>query len=104
MGYWTSVDMIGLGAGEAALVVAAAPVVPEGLELLAGGRTLEACLRIGPGRGPMLLHVVTGNLVGDPLEAERREEPIDNGGRIARRDSLIEPRLTNLLVDLIEQR
>ena len=70
--YWTGIDMIGLGTGEAPLVVPAAPVVPEGLELWAGGRSPEACLHFGPGRGPMLLHVVTGNLVGDPLETERR--------------------------------
>ena len=96
--------MIGLGTGEAALVVPAAPVVLEGLELWAGGRISEACLHFGPGRGPMLLHVVTGNLVGDALKAERRQEPIENRRCIARRDSLIQARVTKLLVDLIEQR
>src|SRR3954462_9712282 len=68
--YRAGVDMIGLGTGEAALVVPAAPVVPVGLELPAGGRSLEACLHFGPGCGPMLLHVALGNPVRDTLKAE----------------------------------
>lgn len=52
----------------------------------------------------MLLHVIPGNLVGDTLKAERRKEPIENGRRFARRDSLIQTRVSNLVVDLIGQR
>ena len=51
----------------------------------------------------MLFHVAPGNLVGDPLKAERREKPIENGRRIARRNSLIQTRVTNFFVDLIEE-
>ena len=51
----------------------------------------------------MLFHVVPGNPVRDTLKAERREEPIENGWRIARRDSSIQTRVTNFFVDLIEE-
>lgn len=102
-GYWTGVDMIGLGASEAALVVSAAFVVPEGLELPAGGRDLEACLHFGPGRCPMLLHVAPRGAVGDTLKAERRQEPIEDRRRIAQRDCLIQARLTKFVIDLIDQ-
>jgi hypothetical protein len=98
------VDMVGLGAGEAALVVPAALVAPEAMELLTGGRCLEACLYFGPGCGPVLLHVAPGNSVRDALKAERREEPIENGSRIARHDSFIQACVTDFLVDLIEER
>jgi len=101
--YRAGVDMIGLGTGEAALVVPAARVVPIGVELLAGGRSLEACIHRGPGCGPMLLHVASGNSIRDSLKAERCKEPIENGRRLARRDSLIQTRMTNFFVDLIEE-
>jgi len=51
----------------------------------------------------MLLHVAPGNPVRDALKAECREEPIENGLRVARRDSLIQTRLTNFFVYLIEE-
>ena len=101
--YRAGVDMIGLGTGEAALVVPAARIVPIGGELLAGGRRLEACLHRGPGGGPMPFHVAPGNPIRDTLEAERRKEPIENGWRIARHDSFRQTRLTNFLVYLIEE-
>ena len=95
--------MIGLGTGEAALVVPAAHVVGVGLEFPAGRRPIKACLYSRPGRGPMLLHVTPGNPVRDALKAKRRKEPIENGRRIARRESLIQTRLTNFFIDLIEE-
>lgn len=101
--YGAGVDMLGLGTGEASLVVPAALVVPVGGELLAGGRFLKACLDLEPGCGPMLLHVAPGNSVRDTLKAERRKEPIENGRRIARRDSLIQTRVSNFFVDLTEK-
>jgi hypothetical protein len=64
--------MIGLGAGEAALVVPAARVIPVGVEFPAGGRRFKAGLHFGPGRGTMLLDVAPGNLVRDALKAKRR--------------------------------
>jgi len=51
----------------------------------------------------MLLHVAPSNTVRDTLKAERRKDPIENGRRIARRDSLIQTRLTNFFVYLIEE-
>jgi hypothetical protein len=51
----------------------------------------------------MLLHVAPGYPVRDTLKAKRRKKPIENGRRIARRDSLIQTRVTNFFVDLIEE-
>lgn len=51
----------------------------------------------------MLLHVVPGNPVRDPLKAEGRKEPIENGRGNTRCDSLVQTRVTNFLVDLIEE-
>jgi hypothetical protein len=51
----------------------------------------------------MLLHVAPGNPVRDTLKAKRRKEPVENGLRIARRDSSIQTRLTNFFVDFIEE-
>jgi hypothetical protein len=51
----------------------------------------------------MLVHVAPGNPVRDALKAERRKEPIENGRRIARRGGLIQTRMTNFFVDLIEE-
>jgi hypothetical protein len=101
--YRAGIDMIGLGTGEATLVVPAARVVPVGLEFPAGRRRLEACLHFGPGCGAMLVHVAPGNPVRDTLKAKRRKEPVENGRRVVRRDSLIQTRLTNFFVDLIEE-
>ena len=52
----------------------------------------------------MLFHIAPGNPVRDTLKAESRKEPIENGRRMARGDSLIQTRVTNFLVDLIEER
>ena len=52
----------------------------------------------------MLFHVGPGNPVRDTLKAKRCKEPIENRRRIARGNSLIQTRLTNLAVDLIQKR
>ena len=52
----------------------------------------------------MLFDVDPGNPVRDTLKAERRKEPIENGTRIARYEGLIQTRVKNFFVDLIEER
>lgn len=51
----------------------------------------------------MLLHVAPGNPVRDALKAECRKEPIENGRGIARRDGLIQTRVTIFLLDLFKK-
>ena len=52
----------------------------------------------------MLFDVAPGNPVRDALKAKRRQEPVKNRWRIARRDSVIQTSVTDFFVNLIEER
>ena len=95
-------DVIGLGAGPAGFFVAAAVEMPVALELGAPDASTELLVNVGPGRSPVLLHVVVGNLIGDALVAQRCHQPIEHGADVAvadRGSHLISSKVGSNVVD-----
>lgn len=76
-GYWAASDMLRLSAGAAALVEAAPVIVPIASQLGAGGAATHLRLNIVPRHGAVPLHIVGGNPVRDPLEAETFVQPFE---------------------------
>jgi hypothetical protein len=72
-------DAARLGAGAARLLGAAVVKVPIGLQLGAGRPLGETGLDRGPGGLTMFGHVVCGDLIRDPLEAEVIDQPVIQG-------------------------
>jgi hypothetical protein len=83
------IDVVGLGAGAAALVVSAAAVkVPIGLKQRAGRGGIETPSDIRPGNVAVPPNVAAGNPIGDTLIAKRVQKPVEYLGRVAISDGL----------------
>ena len=74
----TVADVIGLGASPAELGVPAGVKVPVAFEFWASGAVGQFFVDVLPSQITVLLHVVVGNLIGDALVAERRDQPIEH--------------------------
>ena len=78
-------NVVGLGAGSAALVVPAAVEMPVALELWASGLAATLASISAHWRPAVPLHVFLGDLVRDALVAQRRHQPIEQRRGVGRR-------------------
>src|SRR5258708_6179384 len=95
-------NVIGLGTGPAALFVSAAMEMPVALEFGATDTLAELLVDVVPGRSPVFLHVVVGNLIRDALVAQSGHQPIEHGRRVAvpdRRSHLITCKVGSNVID-----
>ena len=81
-------EVVGLGAGEPALVVPAVVKVPVASELRAAWPSAQGAFDHMPRREAVAVHKVLGDLVGNALVAQGRDEVIEQGRRIPVADSL----------------
>jgi len=86
-GQGACIDVVGLRAGEAGLVVSAALEMPVAAQLRARRCILLARRNRRPCSRAMLVDVVARDAIGDALEAKRRNEPIENRRRVGEGDS-----------------
>ena len=70
IGQWAARQVIGLGAGVPGLVVSAVVKLPVAFELRAAWLSTQVAGNDLPGGLAVALHVVVGDLVGDPLVAQ----------------------------------
>jgi hypothetical protein len=97
------IDMVGLRATEAALVVSAAVIVPIGLKQSARRTLSETRPDFGPGDVAVLANVPTGHLVGNSLIAECAQQPIKYLGRIPPRHRLNDTGSLRISVDVLKK-
>jgi hypothetical protein len=102
-GHRARIDMVGLRAGKAALVVPAALIMPVATKFRAGGSCPKASLDFGPRGRPVLFHVCAGNRVADPLVAERRKQPVEDRRGVAIGNGPVQTCPADFGADLVEK-
>jgi hypothetical protein len=96
-------DPVGLGAGEASLVVTTAIEIPMAAQQRAGWRGVETRCNVRPGCTAMFSNVAAGDLVRDTLIAERAQQPIEYLRRVTNVNGLNDTGLLNVSADIIQK-
>jgi hypothetical protein len=99
-----SIDVVGFGATEAALVVSATVKVPIGLKQRAGRGGFETPRHIRPGDTAVLSNVASGDLVRDALITERVQKPVENLGRVTINDGIEDASFLYIASEVIKKR